>query len=148
MSRTSAELVAGIIKVNGAIPLDPFISAAASLVDRVSDYAVANDLLADGTDSGEKTREEKLTEIETWLAAHFYTVRDPRRVSEHAGSVSATYQSRVDLRLYTSHYGQMAAMLDETGILNDIQNGKATAMRRSIGVTWLGKTSEEIAEEG
>ena len=145
--RATAESVAAIIEVDESISLDPFIAAASSLVDRVRDYAVANSLLADGTEDGDKTREEKLEEIETWLAAHFYTVRDPRPVSEGAGPVSTSYQSRVDLRLFTSHYGQMAAMLDETGILEEINKGKGITRTRRVGVHWLGKTSEEIQGE-
>lgn len=137
--RTTAELVAGIIEVDEDIPLIPFISAASSLVDRVSDYAEANDLLVDGPDSGDKTRADKLQEIETFLAAHFYTLRDPRSVSEGAGGVSVSYQSRVDLRLFTSHYGQMACVLDETGILEQINNGGVKAPKVAR-VSWVGKS--------
>lgn len=136
--RTTPELVAGIIEVDEAISLTPFISAASSLVDRVRDYAVANDLLRDGPDSDDKTRDEKLREIETYLAAHFYTLRDPRVTSEAAGPVSASYQSRVDLRLFTSHYGQMACTLDETGLLELINAGK----RRKAGLFWGGRNCE------
>lgn len=139
--RTTPELVAGIIEVDEEIPLAPFISAASSLVDRVESYAEENDLLKDGPDTDDKTRLEKLQEIETFLAAHFYTLRDPRTVSEGAGSVNATYQSRVDLRLFTSHYGQMACTLDETGILEEINAGKGK--RRRAGVIWLGKKCGE-----
>lgn len=139
--RTTPELVAGIIEVDEEIVLAPFISAASSLVDRVEDYAIANDLLKDGPDTDDKTREDKLQEIETFLAAHFYTLRDPRAVTESAGTVAATYQSRVDLRLFTSHYGQMACTLDETGILEEINSGKGK--RKAIGVTWLGRKCGE-----
>lgn len=138
--RTTTELVAGIIEVDEAISLTPFISAAASLVDRISDYAVKNDLLSDGPNSDDKTRYEKLQEIETFLAAHFYTLRDPRSVSEGAGGVSVSYQSDVSLRLFTSHYGQMACVLDETGILELINSGKK---RQEARLSWMGKTTLE-----
>jgi hypothetical protein len=136
--RTTPELVAGIIEVDVDIPLSPFISAASSLVDRIRDNAIANDLLRDGPDSDDKTREEKLQEIETYLAAHFYTLRDPRVTTERAGPVGASYQSAVALRLFTSHYGQMACALDETGLLELINAGK----RRKAGLFWGGRNCE------
>ena len=148
--RTTTELVTEIIEVEEGVSLLPFISAASSLVDRVAARAGETGLLADGEGSGDKTRASKLQEIETWLAAHFYTVFDPRSVSEGAGGVSVSYQSRVDLRLFTSHYGQMAATLDETGVLEAINAGKSwggTSGGKTVGVIWLGKTPEEEREE-
>jgi hypothetical protein len=144
-TRTTPTLVAGIIEVDTDIPLDPFISAASSLVDRISDYAEENDLLEDGPNSGDKTRDDKLQEIETWLSAHFYTVRDPRSVSEGAGGVSISYQSSISLRLFTSHYGQMAAALDETGILESISAGRSRG--KIARMSYVGKTPEELREE-
>lgn len=145
-ARTTPELVAGIIEVDDSIILTPFISAASSLVDRVEASAEARDLLQDGPGTGDKTREDKLQEIETFLAAHFYTLRDPRPTSESAGSVSSTYQSRVDLRLFTSPYGQMAVVLDETGTLEAIQAGNNGKQPRRAGMTWAGMTPDQIAE--
>lgn len=144
--RTTALLVGAIIEVDADIPLDPFIGFASTLTDRVERAAEEATLLTDDPESDGKTREEKLQQIETLLAAHFYTLRDPRAVQEHAGSVSATYQSRVELRLFTSHYGQHACLLDETGTLELINAGKTRG--RSASVSWVGKTPEEAAEEG
>lgn len=145
--RTTSELVAEIIEVDEEISLAPFISAASSLVDRVRDYAVKNDLLLDGEESGDKTREEKLREIETFLAAHFYTLREPREVTIGVGgAIQIENQSKVDLRLFTSHYGQMACALDETGTLERINSGKQVGYAKRVGVTWLGKTQEQIEE--
>lgn len=145
--RTTAELVAGIIEVDESISLVPFISAASSLVDRIRDKSsdMEPPVLQDGEESGDKTRDEKLQEIETFLAAHFYTLRDPRATQEVAGPVQATYQSKVDLRLFTSHYGQMAAALDETGLLEQINTGKQKARR--VGVSYVGKTRAEEEED-
>jgi len=128
MARTTSDDVRAIIEVDASISLDAFISAATSLVDEIA------------TDSGHSA--ERLALIETWLAAHFYTVRDPRPVSEAAGSVSTTYQSRVDLGLATSHYGQMAMALDTSGLLRSIASGR----RKTATVTWLGKTREEAEQ--
>ena len=145
--RTTSELVAGIIEVDETISLTPFISAASSLVDRIRDKSADMDppVLQDGTESGDKTRDEKLEEIETYLAAHFYTLRDPRATQEVAGPVQATYQSKVDLRLFTSHYGQMACALDESGLLEQINSGKQKARR--VGVSYVGKTIAEERED-
>lgn len=118
--RTTSDLVKGIIEVDAAIDLTPFILAASTLVD---DIAVK---------SGHSA--ERLQIIETWLSAHFYTVRDPRTTDEKAGTVGASYQSAVDLNLNTSHYGQMAMTLDSSGLLRLISSGK----RRFASVHWLG----------
>jgi len=123
MARTTAVLVAGIIEWDETIPLDPFILAASALVD---DIAVES-----GHDDA------RLQLIETWLGAHFYAMRDPRTTSEKAGPVSADYQSKVDLNLYTSHYGQMAMTLDTSGLLRSISSGK-----RKAAVYWGGTDLE------
>jgi hypothetical protein len=144
--RTTSELVAAICEVDEDIPLAPFISLASTLVDRVSAAAEESGLLADGPNSDDKTRDDKLQEIETLLAAHFYSaLRDPRATQERAGSVGANYQSAVTYRLMLTHYGQMAMALDETGTLELINAGKTKF--RTVGVTWVGKTPTEATEE-
>lgn len=120
--RTTDELVQGIIEVDSNIPLDPFMTAANALINTIAE------------DSGHT--EEGLTLIETWLSAHFYAMRDPRFVQEAAGDVQATYQSKVDLNLATSHYGQMAMVLDTSGLLRQLNNGPGKV--RTISVTWAG----------
>lgn len=119
MARTTPDLVKAIIEVDASIDLTPFIVAAGALVD---DIAVESGHSAD-----------RLQLIETWLAAHFYTVRDPRVTAERAGSVGANYQSAVDLDLNTSHYGQMAQVLDSSGLLRGESKG-----RKRPSVVWLG----------
>lgn len=128
--RTSDSLVQGIIDVDSGTDLTPFISAANSIVtqcctDLVTDYTAAN-----------------LIEIETWLAAHFYAIKESKAKSEKAGSVSVTYQSKVDLGFSLTHYGQMAMALDWYGglaVLNgQIKNGGVSG----VGVTWLGTEDE------
>ena len=131
MARTTSAEVEAIIEVDVSIPLDPFIAVANSLV---------NQLVAEESDAPDEAR---LTLIETWLAAHFYCMRDPRVTMEKAGPVQANYQSAVDLYLATSHYGQMAMTLDTTGFLRALSNNK----NRKTGVFWLGKTQAEIERE-
>lgn len=119
--RTDATAVGLIIEVDANIALDSFIETAASLVDEIA----ASDLSPDAA---------RLELIERYLAAHFYTLRDPRPTMEKAGPVSASYQSKVALGLKTSHYGQTAIALDPTGILATASNSK----RRIGSATWLG----------
>lgn len=128
MIRTTPELVTEIINTNPAISLDPFILVASLLVDQIEENTAA-------------PSEEVLSEIERWLAAHFYTVRDPRRESERAGDVWATFQSKVDLFLSTSHYGQMAQTLDTTGTLRQLSEGPRK--KRTVGVYHVGTNNCE-----
>lgn len=128
MPRTTATAVGLIIEVDAAISLDPFIEVASALVDDAC--------------SGASYSAEKLERIERWLSAHFYTVRDPRAESEKAGAVSAKYQSKVDIGLNSSHYGQMAMRLDTNGGLakleKDIKEGRSSV---EAGIFWLGGES-------
>ena len=126
--RTTAEEVEAIIAVESDIDLTPFITAASALVDDIA--------TASGHD------DTRLTLIETWLAAHFYTVYDPRPTEEKAGSIWQMYQSKVALGLSTSHYGQQAMILDSSGLLRQYSEGK-----RTLSVTWLGTELEETDEE-
>ena len=128
--RTTEAAVSGIIEVDSDISLTPFIETASNLTDRV---AAASSPPAAAT----------LELIERWLSAHFYTVRDPRPVSERAGSVGETVQSRVDLGLKTSHYGQMAISLDPTGTLKAISAGT-----RQASVTWVGTDDDRGKAKG
>uniref|UniRef100_A0A6M3IVW1 Uncharacterized protein n=1 Tax=viral metagenome TaxID=1070528 RepID=A0A6M3IVW1_9ZZZZ len=124
--RTTSTLVSAIIEVDtvSVSDLSPFIAAASAMVDQACS---TDDYTAD-----------QLTQIETWLSAHIYTVRDPRAETEKAGSVSVKYQSKVALNLASSHYGQTAMLLDYMGGLaalsKRIENGKA----KSVSVTWWG----------
>lgn len=128
MARTTSDLVADIIEVDVDIGLTPFISVANELVTEVCAAAGYTD--------------ERLELIERWLAAHFYTNRDPRPTREEAGPVSASYQSKLGLNLATSHYGQTAMVLDTAGGLAALNSLTPT---KTLSVTWLGT---ELEEEG
>jgi len=129
--RATDDLVNGIIDVDSAISLTPFIAAANALVTEC-----CTGLAEDYTDA-------HLVVIETWLAAHFYTVRDMRAESEKAGSVSEKFQSKVDIGFSTSHYGQMAMRLDYKGGLARLDN-KLKKGIKSPSVSWLGKKEDEM----
>lgn len=128
--RTTSELVAGIIEVQASISLTPFIATASELVDDVAASSSAPDAT-------------RLELIERWLSAHFYAQRDPRAASEKAGSVAASYQSKVDLGLNNTHYGQMAITLDPTGMLKSASKGKRVAR-----MSWVGKEEDRGEAEG
>lgn len=126
MIRTTPEEVARIIEVDPAIPLEPFILAASVLVDEVEQ------------NSSSTFDFDRLQLIETWLAAHFYAIRDPRYLSERAGSVGTTIESKVDLNLSVTRYGQMAMVLDTTGTLRRLSE----VGRRRRGAFWLGNEED------
>jgi len=129
--RTTYAAVAKIIEVDLTITTDlvPFIEAANQLVtDVCGNY-----------DSDDQYDAGKLELIERWLAAHFYAIRDPRAKSEHAGPVGAGYQSKVDLGLDVTHYGQMAKRLDTVGGLAELDERLKKGKRIiTPSLTWLG----------
>jgi len=130
--RTTNALVEAIIEVESGIVLTPFIAAANTLVTKFC------------TDLDEDYTAAELQQIETWLAAHFYTVRDPRADEERAGPVSQRLQSKVDLGLSTSHYGQMAMTLDYYGGLSALNESIKNGTSNTVGMTWLGTEEDDI----
>ncbi len=126
MARTTTALVEGIIENSESITLTPFIAAANTLVTQC-----CTDLAEDYTD-------DELQQIETWLAAHIFTIRDMRAFREKAGSVSEEKQSRVDLGFDTSHYGQMAMRLDYHGGLAKLNEEIKKGKSKRLIATWVG----------
>ncbi len=131
MVRTTASLVEGIIEVDSDITLTPFITIANLMVtecctDLAVDYTAAH-----------------LIEIETWLAAHFYTVRDMRAERERAGTVEEKKQSRVDLGFNSSHYGQMAMRIDFHGGLASLNQQTLNGIVKTVGINFIGQTKAE-----
>lgn len=132
MPRTTAAAVKEIIEVDETISTDlvPFIEAATMLVDRV--VAVAVD------ESGNVYyTAPQLEVIERWLAAHFYAVRDPRVVTEGAGSVMVRYESHVELNLNNTRYGQQAMLLDTAGGLAKL-NRDMLKGKQKVSLHWGG----------
>lgn len=129
MTRTTSTSVKEIVKIRSSVPdtkaLNRGIKTANIIVSRVCapNYDEAND-----TDDA-----DLLVEIETYLAAHFYCIFKPRRLSEMAGKVQQTIESRVDLGLRVTRYGQQAIILDVSGALAGLADGKV-----QVGLKWLG----------
>lgn len=135
MARTTAALVGGIIELDASISLDPFIEAANMLVTQC-----CNGLAVEYSTT-------ELAIIEKYLAAHFYTDRDPRAESEKAGPVAEKFQSKVDLGLSTSHYGQRAMLLDYHGGLASLNKQVRDGVKKTVGVVWLGTEDPTDIEE-
>lgn len=102
--RTTREKVEQIIDLDPVVDVTPFI-------------IVANELV---TEHCEGLTDARLAEIERWLAAHFYEVRDERPQSEAAGGASKSYVRTQAMFLHQTKYGQTAMMLDSTGKLNGL----------------------------
>jgi len=131
MVRATDEEVGKIIDVDENISLTAFIDIANALVTQC-----CTNLTTDYTD-------DHLVKIETWLSAHFYTVRDPRASEERAGPVSERYQSKVDLGFSTSHYGQTAMRLDYYGGLARLDR-KIKKGTKTPSLTWVGKEEDDL----
>lgn len=101
-------LVGQVIEVDPAILLDPFIDFAHELVSELCE------------NSGYTTNRK--TYIETWLAAHFYAIRDPQVVTDNVGQLQTQFRSKVDYRLKLTHEGQQAILLDTAGKLAALDN--------------------------
>lgn len=132
MARTTSDAVNAIIETDGTTSLVPFIEAASELV---TEHCAAPGTLTD----------ERLAMIETWLAAHFYAIRDMRAASEKAGPAGASYQYEVGLVLANTMYGQQAMLLDSTGGLavlsKSCEEGKPKFKPQ---LRWLGRRSTVV----
>ncbi len=131
--RTTDAKVKEILEVRDTIKLTAFIEVANTLV---TDYIV--------TECAASYSATKLEQIERWLAAHFYSVRDRRLSEEQTGKSSGIYQGRTDMGFDSTQYGQTAKMLDTDGCLAKLD---ATKGKRKIGANWAGtKPSERQAD--
>lgn len=115
MSRTTSSSVESLLGNNydGASDLSRFIPTANLIVNRLETLDT----------SGVLSTEVK-TEIESYLAAHFYTVADPLKKSESIGRSSASYNDR--------SYLEVAKALDFSGNLGYVMSGREATM------DWLG----------
>ena len=140
MARTTRTLILGIIEVDASIV--PNDAAMAPFIDLANEFVTEACTLVNGPNPAYSGTRLEL--IERWLAAHLYTVRDPRSTSEKAGPVGVNYQSKVDLGFDTSHYGQTAMRIDTNGGLSkinkDTKKGKPT-----VGGFWAGT---EVMDRG
>lgn len=133
--RITPEDVEEIIDFDPSITdLWPFIAAAEELVTEIC-ASTAN--IAPGRTPVVYTA-NRLAIIETWLAAHFLAIRDPRYQSETISKASVSFQNQVGFNLRLTPYGQQAAMLDTNGGLSWLDQHISQGKRSRVGITWLG----------
>lgn len=107
MPRTTADLVKEVIEVDEELgSLTPFIRVANQLVTELCGAAGYDD--------------QRLTDIETWLSAHFWTAIDPRVATQFADGVGQTVIYKAGFGLDSSIYGQMVKRLDTKGALGQL----------------------------
>lgn len=94
--------------------VDLFVDTASALVD-------AN-LLNSGLS------EALLTRIETFLAAHLLTVREPQARSVTLGDESVSFQGVTGDMLKATFYGQAVLLLDTSGTLANLGKQRASFM--------------------
>ena len=140
--RTTRTLMEGITDIRKNDDVDPFIATANDLVNECC--AIATDV--DGITPF--YTELQLTDIETWLACHFYHIYRPWKRGVSAGTVRADYESKVDLGLAQTRYGQQAMVLDRFGGLaaqDALVRSSAPPPFKYSTMLWLGSTElEEI----
>lgn len=107
MLRVSDEEVKQILSTT--IDTTPFIETAHVLVEEVF------------TTAGHS--EDRLTKIELWLSAHFACMMDPRESEVEAGA-KAVFEGKTGMYLNFTRYGQMAMVLDTSGVLASLSTGK------------------------
>lgn len=150
--RTNSALIQAIIETDINVScLDPWIDFANELVTEICSH-----LVLPGT-STPAYNSYRLELIERWLAAHAYTVFDPRLVQESvAGGVMQITQGEIGLALRSSIYGQNAMRLDTQGALAIFDNGlnkyakipAAILNGLSIGVTHMGPDPTPFQSRG
>lgn len=127
MAYTTAAEVAAILAPapSDTSVLAPFIAAANSLV--------VNVCVPLGYDS------DTLTQIETWLSAHFYCISAAQTNEEEADTLRDRFDSKVDLGLKVTRYGQMALVLDYKNGLARLDFAAMGQGKPRPNITWLGK---------
>jgi len=75
-----------------------------------------------------------LKDIETYIAAHLYAVKDRPASQEKVGEASVTYMGQSGMFLDSTQYGQTAKLLDYKGCLTEL--GKKTPSLKWLGTTY------------
>ena len=78
--------------------------------------------------------------LAVWMTAHFYCIMSPQSRFESVGKVQKSTDSKVDLGLDQTRYGQAAKLLDTAGNLarwdGTIKSSKGYAVKPRV--TWVG----------
>ena len=131
--RTTPAAVQGIIQVDtlAVSDLSPYIAAANNIVTRV---CITDPLTTKPTGYDADT----LAQIELWLSAHFYAIRDPRLQSQGFGGANGTVQGQTSFNFASTSYGQQAMLLDINGGLAWLSEHRGKGKRGVVGVVSLG----------
>ncbi len=121
-TRTDSAAVCAVLETSlDDDQIDPFIQTANIMV---TEYLAGSDCaLSDAI----------LKEIETYLAAHFVTLRDRIVQREAADGVSFDYQGATDMGLDSSQYGQTAQILDSCGKLTQLSDADRVSFLAKAG---------------
>jgi len=133
MARVTDAEVEAIIDYDDTIDLTPFITVANQLVTELC------------TDSNHS--DARLLEIERWLSAHFYHIRDQHVSQERAGEVGVNYQYKVDLAFNQTKYGQQALLLDTGGSLAQLNKRILEGESATVSVVWMGEDYDAEDED-
>lgn len=130
MARTNDTLIGQIFDIETSVISDTtqFIQAANRLVTQfcpTSAYGVT-----------------ELQEIETWLAAHFCSVKQKIAQSEKVDELTDKFEGKTGIHLQSSLYGQTAMTLDYNGGLSSWNEQSMKGKKRTAGITYVGKTKE------
>jgi len=125
-SRTTDEAIQKIIDVETGDDLTPFKDASYNLVTQC----------CTGLDT--EYAADHLVIIETWLVAHFYAQYRRMTESEKADVVGRKFESKIDLGLNNTRYGQMAMTLDYQGGLAALNKDIIEGRKKVVSVTWMG----------
>ena len=108
-----------------SVDISAFITPATLLVDRVAAAANADD-------SGVTMSDDELKEVERWLAAHFYAIREMLPSERKLGDAAEKFQGKTNMHLDATIYGQQAKALDATGELARLGSPKTTFTMETI----------------
>lgn len=131
--RTTPTIVRGLIDTDPAVTIDPFITSASALVDWLA--SVDEDGLLNGN---------LLTEIEGYLAAHFYEANKDRKLqSRSTGAASGSLQGATAMILMSSDPGQTACLLDVTNRLAQRSKEAEMGTKNKAQVIWMGTPCDD-----
>lgn len=135
MARTTADEVKAILGFDYDTVNNPgltaYIATASSLIDDVSTCA---------TLKGLTVTTEKLTLLETWVAAWAYQQSDKGYLEKWTEKAKAVYQTTSGKGLESNSYGQTALTLDTTGCLS------ALSSKARASALWLGRNPTDQTE--
>jgi hypothetical protein len=125
--RTNHKMVEDVLQQcwDDTTKLDRYIKAASLIVDRVETCAISRDKALTASE---------LKEIETWLAAHFYTKMDPTYTSRSTDGASGSFVRDPKV---PEPFKDGALMLDYSGCL------VAILEKRRVSVGWMGRPPSE-----